>query len=169
MTIRLGITSYNGEKYTINLSINEFSCIRWMLIWLSCCHVISCMKDHQLDIDAFVLDCYKKEWYEACYAPILYPINGQTLWTKFFFINLLPPPIKRQPGRPKKKRIREAREMVKPDSQLKRVIFGIKCSRFHKDGHNKAICKLPIPQATPNQSGPTNFAPSTQAAEASPN
>lgn len=80
--------SYNGEKYIVYLSRNECSCRRWILTWLHYCHAISCMKDQQLYIDYVVSDCYKKECYEACYASVLYPVNGQTLWIKIEFVDL---------------------------------------------------------------------------------
>lgn len=60
----------------------------------------------------------------------------------------------------------KAGENAKDNSQqLKRVIFWIKYSRCHKDGHYKATCKLQMPHATPNQSGPADSASSTQAAK----
>ncbi|KAI5394157.1 hypothetical protein KIW84_061018 [Lathyrus oleraceus] len=62
-----------------------------------------------------------------------------------------PPPIKRQPGRPKKKRNIEVGEMVRDETHLKQAKYGIKCNRWHEDGHNKATCKLPQPQAPPSQ------------------
>lgn len=60
------------------------------------------------------------------------------------FFYLQPPSIKRQHERPKKKRNKEAGEMVKDETQPKHAKFGIKCSRWHMDGHNKAICKMPM-------------------------
>ena len=65
---------------------------------------MSCMKDQHLQIDDFIPDCYKKELFKACYAPVIYPINGEALWTKYDDVDIQPPPIKRQPERPKKKR-----------------------------------------------------------------
>lgn len=56
----------------------------------------------------FLPDCYKKEHYEVCYAPVIYLFNGVSLWMKFDVADLQPPLIKRQPGRPKKKRNRES-------------------------------------------------------------
>ncbi|CAL5185864.1 unnamed protein product [Lathyrus oleraceus] len=120
-----------------------------MLSGLPCCHAISCIKDQKLEIDEFVPDYYKKECYAACYAPVIYPVNGESLWTKIDVVDLQPSPIKRQPGRPKKKRIKEVGEQMRNESQLKREKFGIKYSRCHKDDHNKAICKLPTTSTQP--------------------
>ncbi|CAK8533063.1 unnamed protein product [Lathyrus sativus] len=41
--------------------------------------------------------------------------------------------------------------MVRYKTHIKRERHGIKCSRCHKDGHNKATCKLPQPQASSSQ------------------
>lgn len=81
-------------------------------------------------------------------------------------VDLQPPPIKMKLGISKKKMNKEAIEQVINKSHLKRANFGIKCSRCHKDGHNKATCKLPTTStqltsvATSTQ--PTPTATSTQ-------
>ncbi|CAK8567811.1 unnamed protein product [Lathyrus sativus] len=100
-------TSLNEEKCVANLYKNESSCRLWMLTGLPCCHAMSCMKDQHLEIDGFVPVCYKKEQYTACYAHVIYPLNREALWAKTSVVDLQPPPIKRQSGRPKKKRNRE--------------------------------------------------------------
>ncbi|KAI5389584.1 hypothetical protein KIW84_075030 [Lathyrus oleraceus] len=82
--------SLNGEKYAINPSKKECSYRMWMPTGLPCCHVISCMKDQHLQIDDF-----KKDLNEACYSPVIYPVNGEALWTKYDVVDLQPPPIKR--------------------------------------------------------------------------
>ncbi|XP_058726169.1 uncharacterized protein LOC131597489 [Vicia villosa] len=121
------------------------------------------IRDQRLEVDDFVPDYYKKECYEACYTPVIYLANGATLWTKTDAVDLQPPPIKRQPGRPKKKRNKEAGEQVRSATQLKRAKFGIKCSRCNKDGHNKATCKLPPTVTTvPSSQQTETTAPSSQ-------
>ncbi|XP_058727156.1 uncharacterized protein LOC131598590 [Vicia villosa] len=151
------------EKYSVNLSKHECSCRIWMLTGLPCCHAYACLKDQRLKVDDFVPDYYKKECYEACYTPVIYPANGATLWTKTDAVDLQPPPIKRQPGRPKKKRNKEAGEQVRSATQLKRAKFGIKCSRCNKDGHNKATCKLPpTVTTTPSSQQTETTTPSSQ-------
>ncbi|CAK8532920.1 unnamed protein product [Lathyrus sativus] len=144
-------TSLNGEKYIVNLYKKECLCRLWMLTGLPCCHVMSCMKDQHLEIGDFVPDCYQKEQYAACYEHVIYPLNGEVLWAKTSVIDLQPPPIKKQPERPKKKRNMEAGEMVRNETHMKMERHGIKCSRCHKDGHNKATCKQPQPQASSSQ------------------
>lgn len=110
----------------------------------------------ELDMYEFVPDEYRRERYEACYAHMIFPVNGRSLWQRTAYTDLQPPPIRRQPGRPKKKRTKDPSEMLRDDSQMKRARYGIKCSRCKSVGHNKSTCKLPPPpaetQATDNPS-----------------
>jgi len=114
----------------------------------------------------FVPDEYRRERYEACYAHMIFPVNGRSLWQRTAYTDLQPPPIRRQPGRPKKKRTKDPSEMLRDDSQMKRARYGIKCSRCKAVGHNKSTCKLPPPPAenqatnnpSSNQPQPTNNA-----------
>ncbi|XP_027905924.1 uncharacterized protein LOC114165520 [Vigna unguiculata] len=58
----------------------------------------------------YVHPYYKKNAYLACYGPEITPINGQQMWPKSDFPELLPPIFKTPPGRPKKLRMREVDE-----------------------------------------------------------
>jgi len=104
----------------------------------------------ELDFYQFVPDFYRKERYEECYRPIFHPVNGKDLWERNAYTDLQPPPIKRQQGRPKKKRNKDPSELLREDGQMKRASYGTKCSRCHQPGHNKATCKLPPSQAAGN-------------------
>jgi hypothetical protein len=111
------------------------------------------MRNQDLNVYDYVPDDYKKEKYAACYSSVIYPSNGQSLWERTEYNNLQPPPIRKQPGRPKKKRNKEAHELLKDDAQMKRARWGMKCSRCKQSGHNKATCKLPPPPQPPTTEG----------------
>lgn len=55
---------------------------------------------------------------------------------------------------------------MRNESQFKRAKFGIKCRLCHKDGHNKAKCKMPTPSTHPTlpitSTHPTPTTTSTQ-------
>jgi len=142
--------SSTGYKYHANLLRKECDCRKWLLIGLPCCHAISCMRKRSLNIYDFVPDCYRKAKYKACYSSVIFPANGQCLWERTEYNDLQPPPIRRQPGRPKKKRNKEVGELLKDEGQLRRGRWGVKCTRCKQPGHNKATCKLP-PAAQPAQ------------------
>ncbi|CAK8530329.1 unnamed protein product [Lathyrus sativus] len=94
-----------------------------MLTRLPCCHAISCMKHQHLQVDDFVSDYYKKECYEACYTPVVYPVNGESLWTKTDVVDLQPLPIKGMSDRPKKKMNKEADEQMRNETHSKGKIL----------------------------------------------
>jgi pyruvate/2-oxoglutarate dehydrogenase complex dihydrolipoamide acyltransferase (E2) component len=164
--------SATGDKFSVSLRTKECSCRRWMLTGLPCRHAISCMRYMDMDPGQYVPNYFRRETYEACYHPIIYPTNGQNLWVKTRFTDLQPPPIKRQPGRPKKKRNKEARELKRDDKQLKRAFHGIVCGRCKQPGHNKSTCKQPPAQppaqpASATQPASASQPAATQAASAS--
>ncbi|KAI5433080.1 hypothetical protein KIW84_020389 [Lathyrus oleraceus] len=49
------------------------------------------------------------------------------------------------------------RGIEKMETHLKRAPHGINCSRFNKEGHNKATYKLPQPVVPPTQEDPTTW------------
>jgi len=106
------------------------------------------MKHKNYRIADYVPSILKKEQYVACYSSMIYPVNGQDLWMRTECTDLQPPPVKRQPGRPKKKRRLNASELIRDNSQMKRATCGIKCSRCKQTGHNKSTCPLPPPPTT---------------------
>jgi hypothetical protein len=95
------------------------------------------MKHKNYRIADYVPTIFKKEQYAACYSSMIHPVNGQDLWMRTECTDLQPPPVKRQPGRPKKKRRMDASELMRDNSQMKRASYGIKCSRCKQTGHNK--------------------------------
>ena len=159
------IAAGTTEKFFVNLQRRSCDCRKWYLTSLPCCHAIACMRSQDIDINDYVPDIFKKEQYAACYAPVIYPANGQSLWERTEYNDLQPPPIRKQPGRPKKKRNKEAGELMKDEYGLRRARWGLKCSRCKQSGHNKSTCKLPPPPPPPESSQPaTAQAPTSQPA-----
>jgi hypothetical protein len=133
-----------GDKFVVNLQTRECSCRKWMLTALPCVHAITSMQKKGVKVEDYVPDCFKKETYQNCYKHIIYPVNGQSVWAVTRYNDLQPPPIRRQPGRPKKKRNREAGELLKENGGLNKKGLKQKCRRCNQPGHNKATCKLHI-------------------------
>jgi hypothetical protein len=157
--------SNTGYKYSVTLQRWECDCRKWLLTGLPCCHAISCMRNQDMNVYDFMPDIYRKEKFAACYASVIYPANGQSLWERTEYNDLQPPPIRRQPGRPKKKRTKEAHELLKNDTQMKRARWGLKCSRCREGGHNKSTCKLPPPPAAEVSTNPASGECSSQGAQ----
>ncbi|RDY11827.1 hypothetical protein CR513_03447, partial [Mucuna pruriens] len=104
------------DTFVVHLSMKECSCRKWM-----------------------------KEAYEIVYHPIIYLVNDQHLWTTIEYPDVLPPPIKRMLGRPKKRRNKEPRELQRDETKMKRTGFITQFSRCKQHGHNKITCKIPPP------------------------
>jgi len=85
---------------------------------LPCCHSLGAMKFLNLDEEEFIPLCFKMSTYEETYQPIIYPTNGQHQWDVTEYPDVLPPPKRILPGRPKKKRRLEAWEMKKKDKHV---------------------------------------------------
>ena len=94
-----------------------------MLTGIPCYDAISYMNQN---IEDYIPDYHRKECYEAHYQSMIYLVNGQNLWEKTTYDDVLPLPIKRQPRRPKKSRRKEAGEECKNKTKMSRKGFKIK-------------------------------------------
>lgn len=107
--------SQTGDKFAVNLLNKVCDCRKWLFTGLPCCHAIACMKYINYKIADYVPSIFKKEQYAECYSIIIFQVNGQDLWVTTECTDLQPPPVKRQPGRPKKKRRLDASELMRDD------------------------------------------------------
>ncbi|KAH7839403.1 hypothetical protein Vadar_003713 [Vaccinium darrowii] len=63
--------------------------------------------DQQKNAEDYTSEYYTVETYKRAYAPLIYPTNGSNLWEATGHPPLLPPPLRRPTGRPKKNLERE--------------------------------------------------------------
>lgn len=77
---------------------------------------------------------YIKEKYNASYSNLVFPLPNPNILEE---VILLPPPLRRLPGRPKKSR-REKDEDA--PSNARRVLSTIKCSNCGHLGHSRRSC-----------------------------
>ncbi|KAH7851562.1 hypothetical protein Vadar_013404 [Vaccinium darrowii] len=102
--------------------------------WVLCCHAVGVITNTIKDLSSYVDLYYYTKTYRASYSYSIYSIP--TAWMPKHPINnedvILPPLMKKPPGRPKTRRI---------PSKGKKV-SQIKCGRCHKFGnYSKAMCK----------------------------
>ncbi|KAI9180982.1 hypothetical protein LWI28_009981 [Acer negundo] len=74
-------------------------------------HAIAAIYSAHEDLMKYVDICYHKESQMKCYDDVMYGINMEKYWTKTGRPPLVPPRIVKQPGRPKKLRIKEIGEI----------------------------------------------------------
>uniref|UniRef100_A0A2N9J1P5 CCHC-type domain-containing protein n=1 Tax=Fagus sylvatica TaxID=28930 RepID=A0A2N9J1P5_FAGSY len=92
------------------------------------------------NIEDFVHSCYNMTSFALAYEPCVLPINGPDLWPQSNRDTILPPPYRKQPGRPKKRRRREHDE-PRNTYRVPRIHAPGKCRKCGEVGHNKRSCK----------------------------
>jgi len=144
-----------------------------MLSGIPCCHAVTCFNERTEDPASAIPDIFRKEQYVQCYQPIIYPTNGQNLWEETPYPDILPPPVKKMPGRPKKSRNKAADEKRtesqrnRDPSLVSRKGKANKCSICKKSGHKKGSCKEAPPATSSQPQQTTQPQNSTQPATSS--
>ncbi|XP_017416509.2 uncharacterized protein LOC108327302 [Vigna angularis] len=93
-------TSSVGNKFTVDLDTKECSCRKRMISGIPCCHAIAAMNYCNVHPENFIPTCFRRSTYEEVYASIIFPLNGPQLWQTTDFNDVLPPLIRKLPGRP---------------------------------------------------------------------
>ncbi|KAK0576340.1 hypothetical protein LWI29_015695 [Acer saccharum] len=125
---------------TVNLRGKYCTCRKWSLIGIPCQHAIAAIYSEHEDPMKYVDICYHKESQMKCYGDVMYGINMEKYWTKTGRPPLVPLRIVKQPGRPKKLRIREIGEIPPSQRKFKLVHKSYTCSSCKQEGHNYKSC-----------------------------
>ncbi|GMY31905.1 hypothetical protein FCV25MIE_27147 [Fagus crenata] len=129
-----------GKQYIVDIEHKTCSCGAWDLSGIPCAHSIVALASDDHNIEDYVHTCYSAVSFAQAYGPCVYPINGPDLWPRNDREIPLPPPWRRQVGRPKKKRRREHGELKNP-YKMQRKNGSVKSSSCGVIGHNKRRCK----------------------------
>ncbi|XP_021717664.1 uncharacterized protein LOC110685446 [Chenopodium quinoa] len=121
--------------FPIKLGAGTCGCGKWQLSGIPCKHVLRVIYHQRLQAVDFVSPYFKGRAYKSTYAEHMHPMPDQTQWPSFNLPDILPPPVKRSAGRPKKQRRRGASEARKG-----RRHSIVKCSLCKELGHNMLTC-----------------------------
>ncbi|XP_009789750.2 uncharacterized protein [Nicotiana sylvestris] len=139
-------------KHCVNMQAQTCTCRSWMLKGIPCAHAIAAMHFKNLDPINYISHWYHKSTYLKAYSTFIQPVSNMQMWPTSTNPPIEPPPIKKMPGRPKKKRRRE--ETEHPTSgKLSRRGMEMTCSNYGGYGHNKRSCPK---KARPVDSTPAN-------------
>jgi len=132
--------TYLTDKFIVELNKHSCTCNFWDLVGIPCRHVIAAIRLKEDDPENYVHRYYRIEKYRECYSQGITPINGQNMWPKTNYPDILPPAYKRGPGRPKKLRRREPDETTSTN-RWSRTRTTNRCNVCLEYGHNARTCK----------------------------
>ncbi|KAK8544530.1 hypothetical protein V6N13_026030 [Hibiscus sabdariffa] len=131
------------NQYGVNLEAYTCSCRKRDLTGIPCPHAISVILMREQRLKSYMDDCYKTKTQQAIYSHMIHPVRGpnQRIPHESSSLLILPPPIKRPPGRPHKNRRKEADETTNPNAKVSRKGLIMKCKKCGGCGHNVRTCK----------------------------
>ncbi|XP_052734159.1 uncharacterized protein LOC128196696 [Vigna angularis] len=154
--------SQAGDKFVVNLDQNLCTCKKWAITGIPCCHSLGAMKFLNLDVEDFIPCSFRMSTYEEIYSSIVYPINGNNMWEITTCVDVLPPPKRILPGRPKRKRRLEQWELVKDDTRMRKGGLKKRCGICKKLVHNRTSCTKSTQTNDDNSHQTQETNPSTQ-------
>lgn len=104
---------------------------------LPCAHVMAACSAQDYGANRahheFASEWYSVRSYKASYQPEFHPVRDKRYWRPYTGPHILPPPTRRQPGRPKSTRIKNVMdELQTPKTN--------RCSKCGSQGHNRKRC-----------------------------
>ncbi|CAN1824240.1 hypothetical protein LINPERHAP1_LOCUS30699 [Linum perenne] len=134
------------DRFSVQLDEGKCSCRSWDLTGVPCPHAIACIIAECNDPERYISDWYTVERYWNTYDNVLLPLDGHTAWVPSHYDPVLPPLVRKMPGRPKKKRSYTTEALLARDksnlTKMSRVGRLMTCTSCRKEGHNKRTCPL---------------------------
>ncbi|XP_057809117.1 uncharacterized protein LOC131023590 [Salvia miltiorrhiza] len=143
---------HHEDKFVVVLESKTCTCRVWDSTGIPCVHAVSALAFLKQDPAAYIHEYFSVERYKMAYAFGLEPLNGKKMWPDAEGYTVLPPHIRRMPGRPKLKRKRDSDEVNPNDTnKLKKNGVTMTCRRCMQPGHNTRTCKNEPVEKQPRQ------------------
>ncbi|XP_012851412.1 PREDICTED: uncharacterized protein LOC105971112 [Erythranthe guttata] len=166
-----------GNKgWDVDLNRQTCSCKEWELTGIPCMHATCAILMEHKEPEDFVSRYYSLDMYKRAYSFTINRVPDHSQWVTDASNEqpIMPPPFKKQPGRPKKLR-KKGPDEISVGGKLTRNGITQTCSNCGDTTHNKRRCKKPPPpvnnQKTRKRKATKNLegsAPSTQASTQAP-
>ncbi|KAL5553064.1 hypothetical protein UlMin_040465 [Ulmus minor] len=132
------VRNFEQDQFVVDIQNRTCACRRWQLVGIPCVHAMCVIMTSNMDPIQFVDDCYKKDRYKLAYDPVIYGLNGPSMWPQTGDTPIRCPEFKKQRGRPRKARKLQSDE-VRQDgtTRLRKNYVLIHCRRCGQVGHNK--------------------------------
>lgn len=139
----VGIYQVNSVEtsYEVNLINKTCGCYIFQLTGVPCHHACAAIFKAKERPENYVDAFFKKDAYRATYANAIYPVPHEAEWVKTNSADIDPPLFTRQPGRPRKNRMKGEDEGPSNGRARK---GNVTCGNCKGTGHNVKGCHQPL-------------------------
>ncbi|KAI3841723.1 hypothetical protein MKX03_032201 [Papaver bracteatum] len=124
------------HRCAVNLETFHCSCNRWKVYGFPCSHAIQCILLSGKQVYDFVQPYFTSSWYKSLYSFAIHPVpDSEKENESSDNVRVIPPPVKKGPGRPKTERFYP--KYVKMKSEKRKIRCG-NCKRL--SNHNSRTC-----------------------------
>ncbi|XP_021764008.1 uncharacterized protein LOC110728673 [Chenopodium quinoa] len=136
--------------FPVKLGTRTCGCGKWQHSKTPYKHVVRVIYHQRLQL-RYCVSLFQRGAYKSTYAEHMHPIPDPSQWPSFNLPDILPPPVKRSAGRPKKQRRRGQNEGRKGKRHST-----VKCSLCKELGHNMLTCAAKKKNAATKASSSNN-------------
>ncbi|XP_026460335.1 uncharacterized protein LOC113361242 [Papaver somniferum] len=124
------------RSHMVDLEHESCTCQRWRVYGFSCAHALASIRNIKREAIDFISPYFTSDYFRKTYMHVIQPIPNYNRPAEYHPYNtVIPPTVKKQPGRPPVKRI-----LSKCEKKVKRKVHCINCK---ETGRNKAGCRNP--------------------------
>ncbi|KAL5538450.1 hypothetical protein UlMin_045546 [Ulmus minor] len=135
------VRGLGDDQFMVDIDKRTCACKKWQLIGIPCIHGMSALLSSNRDPLDYVDNVYKKDAFLKAYNPVIYGINGPSMWPTTIERPVQCPEFKKQRGRPKKARKLQSDEVrVGGRLKLRRNYIVVTCKKCGQQGHNRTTC-----------------------------
>ncbi|KAG5566106.1 hypothetical protein RHGRI_001892 [Rhododendron griersonianum] len=128
------------KTYLVDLDNYTCTCRRWDLRGIPCIHGVATIYTDKGKPENYVHEFYHISTYLRAWDRQIYLIPDKSMWVQTDYDPIMPPPLRKKAGRPKKARRRAVDEPKNPNA-IRKQPESLKCGKCREYGHNSRTCK----------------------------